>query len=236
MGRGSGIQFRLALTLGVIGLVAIGGILLILPYRLYERDIRIAAEEAHRVSSVVQAALADRLASGRDARELVNRIQGVGGMGLAISRLEAGEPVQGAVAGRGSSVLDDTDLRYVSAPVLDAEGRAWIAELHFDLSPMKRESLRLVLDVVLAVAFGATVFAGIVFVFVRRAFVLPLRALTGATERIAAGSLDGGLPAFESPEMVRLAEAIERLSGSGASDPARGAILPRRSAPPASGA
>lgn len=233
MGRGSGLQFRLALTLAVIGLVAIGGILLILPYRLYERDIRIAADQAHRVSNVVQAALADRLASGRDARELVNRIQSAGGMGIALSRLEAGEPHTGALAGRGSSVLDDTDLRYVSAPVLDSDGRAWIAELHFDLSPMKRESLRLVLDVVLAVAFGATVFAGIVFLFVRRAFVLPLRTLAGAAERIASGSLDTGLPRFESPELARLAQAISRLSGDGASGPAPRAILPRSADLPA---
>jgi HAMP domain-containing protein len=227
MGRGSGIQFRLALTLGVIGLLAIGGILLILPYRLYERDIRIAAEEAHRISSVVQAALSDRLASGRDTRELVNRIQGAGGMGIALSRLEAGDPAEGALAGRGSSVLDDTDLRYVSAPVLDAEGRAWIAELHFDLSPMKRESLRLVLDVVLAVAFGATVFAAIVFLFVRRAFVVPLRTLASAAERVAAGSADAGLPAFESPELAQLAQAIGRLAPHGASGPSPRSLLPR---------
>lgn len=215
MGRGSGLQFRLGLLLGVIGLIAVGGILAILPYRLYERDIRIAAEQAHRISSVVQAALAERLATGRDARELVSRMQGAGGMGIALSRLEAGEPSQGAVAGRGSSVLDDTDLRYVSAPVPGADGRAWIAELRFDLSPMKRESLRLVLDVVLAVGFGATLFAALVFAFVRRAFVLPLRRLAAAAERLAAGSADGALPDFESPEMARIAGALERLAGGG---------------------
>ena len=50
----SGMEFRLALTLGVIALVAVAGILAILPYRLYERDIRLASTHAHRMSAVVQ--------------------------------------------------------------------------------------------------------------------------------------------------------------------------------------
>ena len=36
----SSIEFRLILTLSAIALVAVVGLLLILPYRLYERDIR----------------------------------------------------------------------------------------------------------------------------------------------------------------------------------------------------
>jgi methyl-accepting chemotaxis protein len=227
MGRGSGIQFRLVLTLAVIGLVAIAGILAILPYRLYQRDIRMAAAEAHRVSAVVQAALADRLASAGDARDLVNRLQGAGGMRIALSRLEAGDLTAGAVVGRGSSVLDDTDLRYVSAPVLDAEGRAWIAELQFDLSSMKRDSLRLVLDVVLLVAVGATAFGAIVFAFVRRAFVLPLRELARLGERMGAGEDVEHLPSFESLEMAQLASALGRLAENGVSGPAAGPNPPR---------
>lgn len=212
MGRGSGIQFRLVLTLVVIGLVAIAGILAILPYRLYERDIRIATSEAHRVSSVVQAALACPLRCEGNATDLVNRIQGVANIRLALSRREAGEMPAGAVAGRGSSVLDDTDLRYVSTPVLDEAGNAWIAELQFDLAPMKRESLRVVYDVVLAVAFGSIAFGVVVFFFVRSAFVLPLRALTRSVDRMAAGEMDAAFPDFESREMTELAEGIGRIA------------------------
>ena len=116
------------------------------------------------------------------------------------------------MAGRGSSVLDDTDLRYVSTPVVDARGDAWIAEMHFDLSPMKRESLRLVLDLVLAVAVAAAVFSAVIFLLFRRALVGPLRALTRRVERLAAGERAGEAPRFESLELTELAAAIERLA------------------------
>jgi hypothetical protein len=208
----SGIEYRLALTLAVIALAAVAGLLAILPYRLYERDIRHAAAQAHRVSAVVQAALDCPLAAGGDAAELVRRIQGVGDVRIGLARLEAGEMPAGAMAGRGSSVLDDTDLRYVSTPVLDAQGEAWIAEMHFDLSPMKRESLRLVFDLVLAVALGAAVFSAVIFLLFRRALVLPLRALTRRVELLAAGAPPGEPPRFESREMNDLAQAIERLA------------------------
>jgi hypothetical protein len=208
----SGIEYRLALTLAVIALAAVAGLLAILPYRLYERDIRHAAVQAHRVSAVVQAALDCPLAAGGDAAELVRRIQGVGDVRIGLARLEAGEMPAGAMAGRGSSVLDDTDLRYVSTPVLDAQGEAWIAEMHFDLSPMKRESLRLVFDLVLAVALGAAVFSAVIFLLFRRALVLPLRALTRRVEMLAAGAPPGEPPRFESREMNDLAQAIERLA------------------------
>lgn len=211
MGRGSGIQFRLVLTLVAIGLAAVAGLLAILPYRLYERDIRLAADQAHRVSGVVQAALTCPLAAGSDAAGLVERIQAAGDMRVALSRLEAGALPAGAVAGRGSSVLDDTALRYVGAPVMDAQGRPWIAELQFDLSPMKRESLRLVFDLVVAIVLGATLFGAVVFWFVRRAFVLPLRELTRAVLRRAAGDPDPRLPRFESLELQELAQAVARL-------------------------
>ncbi|MDJ0867597.1 MAG: HAMP domain-containing protein [Myxococcota bacterium] len=215
MGHGSGIQFRLVLTLGVIAVVAIAGILAIVPYRLYERDIRHATVEAHRVSGVVQAALSGQLADGKDTSDLVNRIQSVGDMKIALARLEAGEVRTGAVAGRGSSVLDDTDLRYVSTPVLDDEGRAWVAEMQFDLSSMKRESMRLIQDLVIAVAVGATLFSVVIFMLFRRALVLPLRELAKRVERIASGDAEVAMPAFESREMTELADAIQRLAARG---------------------
>lgn len=209
----SGIEVRLALTLGVIALVAIAGLLAILPYRLYERDIRQATLQAHRFSAVVQAALACPLGVDRSTADLVQRLEGAGDLRIALARLEAGEVRSGAMAGRGSSVLDDTDLRYVSTPVIDARGDAWIAELRFDLAPMKRESIRLILDLVLGVAAGAAAFSAVIFLLFRRAFVLPLRELTRYAGALAAGRPDAVTPRFESREMRELAAAVERLAG-----------------------
>lgn len=207
----AGIEFRLILTLVVIALVAVAGLLVLVPYRLYERDIRNAAEHAHRVSGVVQAALSCPLDHGGDATGLIQRIQSAGEVRVALSRLEAGDLPAGAIVGRGSSVLDDTDLRYVSSPVLDARGRPWVAEMHFDLSPMKRESVRLIVDLVVAVSVGALVFSLVIFVLFRRAFVQPLRELTRRVERRGAGDPDVAWPRFESREMSELAAAIDRL-------------------------
>jgi methyl-accepting chemotaxis protein len=210
----SSIEFRLILTLGAIALVAVVGLLLILPYRLYERDIRHATDDAHRISSLVQASLSYPLAAGLDPADLINRIQSIGDIEIGLSRLEAGQVASGAVAGRGGSVLDDTDLRYVSTPVLDGEGRAWIAEMHFDLSPMKRESIRLIVDLVLAVALGASVFSGVIFLLFRRALVRPVRELTRCVERIGAGDRSVPMPHFTSREMGALAAAIEQACHS----------------------
>jgi methyl-accepting chemotaxis protein len=210
----SSIEFRLILTLSAIALVAVVGLLLILPYRLYERDIRHATDDAHRISSVVQAALSYPLAAGLDPSDLVNRIQSIGDIEIGLSRLEAGQVASGAVAGRGSSILDDTDLRYVSTPVLDGEGKAWIAEMHFDLSPMKRESIRLIIDLVLAVALGASAFSLIIFLLFRRALVRPVRELTRCVDRIGAGDSSVRMPHFTSREMGELASAIEQACHS----------------------
>jgi methyl-accepting chemotaxis protein len=210
----SSIEFRLILTLGAIALVAVVGLLLILPYRLYERDIRHATDDAHRISSLVQASLSYPLAAGLDPADLINRIQSIGDIEIGLSRLEAGQVASAAVAGRGGSVLDDTDLRYVSTPVLDGEGRAWIAEMHFDLSPMKRESIRLIVDLVLAVALGASVFSGVIFLLFRRALVRPVRELTRCVERIGAGDRSVPMPHFTSREMGALAAAIEQACHS----------------------
>ena len=61
----------------------------------------------------------------------------------------------------------------------------------------------------------------------RRAFALPLRALATGAERLSAGAGQVELPAFESPELAQLAEALQRLARDGASDPARGTNPPR---------
>ena len=99
----SSIEFRLILTLACIAFIAVLGLLLIVPYRLYERDIRNATTSAHRISNIVQAALRCPLTSGTDPGDLVSRIQLIGGMQIALAQLEAGEATPGAIAGRGSA-------------------------------------------------------------------------------------------------------------------------------------
>jgi methyl-accepting chemotaxis protein len=188
----------------------VAGVLAILPYRLYERDIRLAADHAHRMSAVVEAALVCPLREGT-AADLVQRLRQSGQMDLALSRIEAGELQETVIAGRGSSVLDDTELHYVSAPIHGASGEPYVAQLRFDLSAMKRESLRLIADVVIAVTIGALAFSIAIFMLFRGALVQPLRELTRRVERIAGGESGVELPLAQGRELGELSAAIERL-------------------------
>jgi hypothetical protein len=220
MPRKHSVEFRLLQVLAGISVVAILGVLAILPYRLYERDIRHATVEAHRIAGLLHISLADALAKGEDTTALVNRFQGMPSLSIRLRRLEPGERHPAADERRGSSTLDDTDLTYVAAPILDDEGRTWLAEMYFDLSPMKRESVRLIIDLVLAVALGSLAFSAVVYWLVHRGLVVPLRRTT--RELIAqADCATIELPAFESLEMSELAGALQRACRAAppASDP-----------------
>ena len=210
----SGIEFRLVLTLGVIALVAVVGILAIVPYRLYQRDIRTATEQAQQVSSVVHSALSCPLGSGSDATDLVNRLQSLADLEIRLSRLDRPDEHPLHRSRAGSSLRQDTDLLYVAPPVLDGRGGSWLAELHFDLSSMKRDSVRLIIDLVLAVVLGAAAFSVVIFTLFRRALLAPLEQLTQLAERLATGESGEEMPRFENPEMTRLARAIERLAAA----------------------
>ncbi len=204
------VETRLIQVLAGIALVAILGVLAILPYRLYERDIRRATEEAHRISSLLHAALGQALARGEDVTDLVNRFQGLGELEVRLTRLEGGEAHPAARSRRGSSSLRGTDLTYLAAPLLDQEGRTWRAEMLFDLAPMKRESVRLIIDLCLAVVLGSAVFSGVVFWLVRHFLVVPLREATDVIERHDPSTEIVRMPAFASREMARLAAAVEQ--------------------------
>jgi hypothetical protein len=209
MGAQRSVEIRLIQVLAVIAMMAIAGVLVLLPYRLYSRDIRHATVEAHRISNVLHAALSQAILAGEDTTSLVNRFQGIADLEIRLRALGSGEEHPAAVSGRGSSTLDGTDLTYVAPPILDREGRTWIAEMYFDLSPMKRESVQLIIDLVLAVVIGSMLFSVLVFWLVHVSLVVPLRHATEVIERHDPQTEIVQMPAFRSREMSELAGAVE---------------------------
>jgi hypothetical protein len=203
------IERRLIQILGIIAAIAVGGVLAILPYRLYSRDIRNASVHAHQVSSVVHAALSCPIASGTDASDMVNRFQGLADLRIRLRRLEPGEIDATSASGRGTSDLRGTDLTYLAPPILDGAERSWLAEMSFDLSAMKRESVRLIIDLVLAVVLGAAAFSAGIFLLMRHSLFLPLREMTRHIQALAEGR-ETPIPEFRSAEMTELADAVER--------------------------
>lgn len=204
------VERRLLLALGGIACVAVVGVMAILPYRLYQRDIRHAKVQAHRIASVAHASLSHAVGSGEDVDDLVNRLQGIGDFEVRLARLGPDEIHPAASSGRGSSEVDGTTLTYVAAPILGPQGSTWLATMTFDLTPMKRESVRLILDLVLAVILGSAVFSALIYALVRGALLVPLHEVTRRVQRLQAGDVEVDLPEFRTSEMSELAEAIER--------------------------
>lgn len=211
------IERRLVKTLLAIACVAVAGVLAILPYRLYSRDIQQATTDAHRLSSLVHTSLSHALTQDRRSEatltDLVNRLQGMGDVQVRMRRLEEGEMHPVATSGKGSSVRRDTELTYVAPPIIDREGATWIATMEFDLTPMKRRSIGLITDLVLAVVLGSLFFSGLIFVLVRRALLLPIRSVTECIGEFASNAESGdtiSMPEFSSAEMNALAREVER--------------------------
>jgi methyl-accepting chemotaxis protein len=210
MARPPSVEARLIKILAGIAGVAVLGVLALVPYRLYARDIRHAEVQAHRVAAVAYTALSQAVAQGRDVTDLANRFQGIADFEIRLRKLEAGELDPAATSGRGTSRLDGTDLTYTTAPILDSSGQQYLATMHFDLAPMKRESIRFIIDLVLAVVLGSALFSGVVYLLIRRSLVQPLRDVTRSIEDIADSTAPVALPEFETREMSALAEAIQR--------------------------
>jgi large-conductance mechanosensitive channel len=80
--------------------------------------------------------------------------------------------------------------------------------MRFDLSPMKRESVRLIIDLVVAVMLGSAVFSAIVFLIVRHSLLVPLRNVTQTIDALQSEAVPVQLPEFESREMSELANAV----------------------------
>jgi methyl-accepting chemotaxis protein len=227
MSQPASVERRLIGTLLVIAGIAIAGVLAILPYRLYARDIQQATTDAHRLSSVVHVALSHAMLredfdqSESSLTDLVNRLQGMGNVSVRLRSLEPGELHPAATSGKGSSTRRDTELVYVAPPITDRLGATWLATMEFDLSPMKRRSIRLITDLVLAVMIGSVVFSVVIFLMIRRALFLPIQEVTKHISDIADGRADGPqsgdgakMPEFASAEMRALAREVERACGA----------------------
>ncbi len=210
MARPPSVESHLVKILAGIAAVAVVGVLVLVPYRLYARDIRHAEVQAHRVATVAHTALSSAVARGEDVTDLANRFQGIGDFEIRLRKLENGEIEPASTTGRGTSKLKGTDLTYTAAPIEDASGQVYLATMHFDLSPMKRESVRLIIDLILAVVLGSALFSAVVYVLIRRSLVEPLKEVTRTIEAIADSELPAAMPEFETREMVALADAVAR--------------------------
>jgi hypothetical protein len=214
LGDTTSIERRLALLLGAIAVVAVLGVLAILPYRLYQRDIRNATVHAHRISSITRAALDRAMQRGEDTSELIERIQQLAFVEIRLMKLQPGEAHPALTSGTGSSRLHSTHLTYVSPPIIDDEGSTWLAEMHFDLAPMKRESVVLIITLVAAVILGSALFSVAVFLLIRRSLVIPLRSVTESIDRLDPDREVLELPEHETREMADLSRALEKLGRS----------------------
>jgi signal transduction histidine kinase len=208
---------RLLHVLLGIGIVAVLGVAAIVPYRMYDRDIRNASVQAHRISALVHASLSHALIHESDITDLTNRFQSLADLEIRLEKLTAGEIHPAASSGRGWSQLDGTELNYITPPILDGRGDTWLASMHFDLSPMKRSSIRLIVDLMLAVVIGATLFSVTVFLLIRRSILQPLRDLTRALSESEPGAEARTWPVFQTREMANLAEALRTATRAGRS-------------------
>lgn len=203
---------RLLLALGTIAAIAIVGTLAILPYRLYERDIRNATLNAHRSSGLVQAAVAATLEQGRDVEGLLERLRAISGTGIRLESLPEGATPPAKGWGRGRSDVDGTTLTYQGPPLRRADGGLVRLEMQHDLSGLKRDSVRLIIDLLLAVGVAAAAFSAAIFVLVRAGLLRPMRRIAEELERVAAQGGDPDLPPASSREVAAFREAAGRLS------------------------
>lgn len=203
---------RLSLALIVIAAVAIAGTLAILPYRLYERDIRNAQLYAHRTSGLVHAALERALEHRADVEALLERLRSISDAGIRLEPLpaETEKPSQGW--GRGRSEVDGTTLTYLAPPLRGADGQLWQLEMQHDIAMMKRDSVRLIIDLLIAVLVGSAIFSAGIFVLIRGGLLRPMRHITDELERVAKHGGEPDLPPASSRELAAFRQAASRLS------------------------
>jgi methyl-accepting chemotaxis protein len=137
----------------------------------------------------------------------------MGNVQVRMRSLEPGELHPAATSGKGSSTRRDTELTYVAPPIIDRAGTSWLATMEFDLSPMKRRSVRLITDLILAVALGSLIFSAVIFFLIRRTLLDPIRSVTKRIGSIAEGRAGAGsveMPEFGNAEIAALAREVER--------------------------
>ena len=91
MSQPQSVETRLFKLLAVIAAAAVCGVLALLPYRLYSRDIRHAEVQAHRVASVAHTALSQAVGRGEDVTDLANRFQGIADFEIRLRKLAEGD-------------------------------------------------------------------------------------------------------------------------------------------------
>ena len=207
---------QLLLALLVIAAIAFAGTLAILPYRLYERDIRNAQLDAHRTSGLVQATVELALARGEDVEGLLERLRSISNWGIRLEALPPDTPPPSEGWGRGRSEVDGTTLSYVAPPVRDAEGGLWRLEMQHDIANMKRDSVRLIIDLLIAIGISSVGFSIAIFLLVRRGLLRPMRHITDELERAAKDGGDPNLPPASSRELAAFRDAAGRLCHPGA--------------------
>ncbi len=203
---------RLLLALGVIAVIAIVGTLAILPYRLYERDIRNAKLYAHRTSGLVHASVARALENGTDVDVLLERLRSISDAGIRLEPLPPTEARASEDWGRGQSDVDGTTLTYTAPPVRAADGTHWRLETKYDIAVLKRDSVRLIIDLLIAVVVASAAFSGVIFVLVRGGLLRPMRHITDELERVAMHGGEPDLPPASSRELAAFRKAASRLS------------------------
>jgi hypothetical protein len=105
----------------------------------------------------------------------------------------------------------------VAPPIIDRDGTTWLATMEFDLSPMKRRSIRLITDLVIAVTLGSLAFSAMSLLLVRRTLLQPIQTVTIRIGEIADGADSGAgfdMPEFDTAEMTALASEVKRACES----------------------
>jgi len=82
---------------------------------------------------------------------------------------------------------------------------------------VRRDSVGIIIDLVIAVVLGSAVFSTGIFLLVRRGLLEPLREVTRQVARIPQGGDAEELPRYASRELRDLAETVNRVyrAGSG---------------------
>ena len=88
--------------------------------------------------------------------------------------------------------------------------------MQHDIANLKRDSVRLIIDLLIAGGIGAAGFSFAIFLLVRGGLLRPMRHITDELERAAEDGGDPDLPPASSRELEAFREAANRLAHPGA--------------------
>ena len=113
----------------------------------------------------------------------------------------------------GGAVHEHHFSQLVKSAFVKEDVRRWLR------ASEKRESIQLIIDLLLAVLLGSLVFSAVVFLLVRQSVVQPLRDFKRTIERRHPDRADIAAPEFETLEMQELVDAVERACAAHAARP-----------------